>query len=535
MEILNNLTNLSGEIFDIIKGLLYKFNTYFLQFFNTIINGKHYKYYSALLLISVLVFIYFLVYSFNPFNIIKSKYEQLGTLLFMGIFIFIFFFLVYRKTIDNTHYNDKLEIVNKQKGKLLKENYKNTLKNPILKLLKYFFSSLLFIIIPILIIVGLFWLYNNFENMFFITKFTLGIFISITTLAIIAKLFSIKADDKTDNCINQNGLSKIFCIIKNFIFFLPCLLVIITDEFHKDIKLTPSSVYILFIVELILICLIFLLPTLFKMINSLNKNNVLGGKGPFYLNERKEIGNYQNLSNNYSGNIAIKSNTQNFDKKKSKSEINMANVLNTLRIDDTEIKNFETNLKNNIKQDTNKIHNFNLFKKSPDTPVNIESSYNTNRVLNMNKIPYNYTYSISFYLYLNPQPPNTSIAYTRDAELFNYGNKPVVYYNGKSRKIIIKSRTLKNEGDQLDTIYSTDTFKYQKWLFFVINYDNGIIDVFIDGKLVGSKKNVPPYFKGDKVTLGEDNGIHGSIKEIYYHNKTRPVSDVEFLYDLTKN
>ena len=34
-------------------------------------------------------------------------------------------------------------------------------------------------------------------------------------------------------------------------------------------------------------------------------------------------------------------------------------------------------------------------------------------------------------------------------------------------------------------------------IFFTINYENNIIDVFIDGKLVGSKKNVPPYFEND--------------------------------------
>ena len=77
--------------------------------------------------------------------------------------------------------------------------------------------------------------------------------------------------------------------------------------------------------------------------------------------------------------------------------------------------------------------------------------------------------------------------------------------------------------------------KFQKWLFFVINYDNNIIDVFIDGKLVGSKENVSPYFKGDAITIGERDGIHGSIKEIYYYNKVRTPSTIELLYNLSKN
>jgi hypothetical protein len=142
---------------------------------------------------------------------------------------------------------------------------------------------------------------------------------------------------------------------------------------------------------------------------------------------------------------------------------------------------------------------------------------------------------LSFYIYLNTQPENTSIAYTKDTILFNYAYKPVIYYNGKSQKIIIKSRTISNRGDQLDTIYELANPKFQKWLFFVINYDNNIIDVFVDGKLVGSKENVSPYFKGDNITIGENDGIHGSIKQIYYYDKIKTPSTIELLYNLSKN
>ena len=70
-------------------------------------------------------------------------------------------------------------------------------------------------------------------------------------------------------------------------------------------------------------------------------------------------------------------------------------------------------------------------------------------------------------------------------------------------------------------------------MLFTINYENNTIDVFIDDKLVGSKKNVPPYFDDDKISIGEDNGIQGSIKEIFYYDTPRPPSNIEFIYDLT--
>ena len=143
-----------------------------------------------------------------------------------------------------------------------------------------------------------------------------------------------------------------------------------------------------------------------------------------------------------------------------------------------------------------------------------------------------YNYSISFYLYLNPQDTNTNLAYNKETELFNYGNKPVLLYDGKKRKLIFKTKTIYNQAEQLDTIHEITDFKYQKWLFFVINYENNIIDIFMDGKLVNSINKVQSFNKKEKITIGENDGIEGSIKNIYYYNTPRASDDIKFLYDL---
>jgi len=197
------------------------------------------------------------------------------------------------------------------------------------------------------------------------------------------------------------------------------------------------------------------------------------------------------------------------------------------------VKNEYNKIKDNISDNT-KGYDFKMFQNDLNGQYNIGTKYYNSSKIH-NKFPYNYTYSISFYIYINPQPTNTSPAYTKDTELFNYGFKPVIYYNGNSRKIIIKSRTINNKTDQLDTIYEMTSVKHQKWLYFVINYENNNIDVFIDGKLVGSKNNVTPYFIGDNVTIGEHDGIYGSIKEIFYFDKIKTPDSIQFLYSLTKN
>lgn len=445
---------------------------------------------------------------------------------------------------------------------LNKENLKKTLTIPLFNIMKYLFYLLLIISIPLFIISNILYLHNNNDKFFNITKNILIVLVVLTALAIIAAIFSIKAPTTSSGSIycemppkKKDGKDHTFtellknyayyflCIFKNFIFFIPCLIVILVDELNKDIRLTPGPVYILFFILILLVILLFLLPVIFKFIKTSNKSDVLQGSGPFYLNQERTLGKYQNLNTNLSKNITLPNVIVEQQTTTRPNEEKLDKIMSAFNINKDQYKDQQNLLNNSLTTTTTKdtsnngpdikSYSFTLFN-DINSAFNIKGEYN-NSVISKEKFPYNYTYSISFYIYLNPQPENTSLAYTKDTVLFNYAFKPVILYNGKSQKIIVKSRTISNRGDQLDTIYELENPKFQKWLFFVINYDNNIIDVFIDGKLVGSKENVSPYFKGDSITIGEKDGIHGSIKEIYYYDKITSVSTIELLYNLSKN
>lgn len=489
-------------------------------------------YYSFIISILALIagLFYYLNDKQNIFNIKNTKYEIFMWLFLLAFSIYTFLFFV-RKRIHEKDTSLKLD-------------------STYLNMFKYLGLLLLVIILPLLAISYLLQLHKTDNSFFNITQSILGILIIIVVLAIIAKLFSVKPTT-SDECSLQdkNRVKYLMCLFKNIIFFIPCLLVILVDEINKDIKLTPSSVYLLFFVLIILITLLFVLPSFFSYLAKQNKNDVLGGQGPFYLNEKKTLGKYQNLDKDVANNIAIPKFDLSFNVEIKPLEQKFNNILsifnssndytstentsNENTSNENVVKN-EYNTTNKANADNTKGYDFKLFENDVNGQYNIGANYK-NLSKTLDKFPYNYTYSISFYIYINPQPTNTSIAYTKDTELFNYGFKPVIYYNGKSRKIIIKSRTVNNKADQLDTIYETTNVKHQKWIYFVINYENNIIDVFIDGKLVGSKKNVTPYFVGDKVTIGEDDGIYGSIKDIFYYDKIKTPDSIQFLYNLTKN
>ena len=492
--------------------------------FESIKNNFYYSFIIAILALIAGLF-YYLNDKQNIFKIKNTKYEIFMWLCLLAFSIYTFLFFVHKRS----HQSD----------------ISLKLDSTFLNMFKYVGLLFLVILLPLLAISYLLQLHKTDNSFFNITQSILGITIIIIVLAIIAKLFSIKpSNTKECSLQDENRIKYLMCLFKNIIFFIPCLLVILADEINKDIKLTPSSVYLLFFILIILITLLFVLPSFFSYLAKQNKNDVLGGQGPFYLNEKKTLGKYQNLDKNVANNVAIPKFDLSFNVESKPLEQKFNNILSIFNSstensytentsNETVVKN-EYNKINTAIADNTRGYDFKLFENDVNGQYNIGAKYN-NLSKTFNKFPYNYTYSISFYIYINPQPTNTSIAYTKDTELFNYGFKPVIYYNGKSRKIIIKSRTLHNRADQLDTIYETTNVKHQKWLYFVINYEDNIIDVFIDGKLVGSKKNVTPYFIGDKVTIGEDDGIYGSIKEIFYYDKIKTPDSIQFLYNLTKN
>lgn len=484
---------------------VYYLTTEFTKIINIIFNSKYYSYLTFGFLFLFIYIIFYLIDNHNPFNVISAKNSIILKLGAVFMSILLFYFFTYR--LNNSFYENKTLFETSSSNKNMDwANFDSSLKEPIKNMFSSIFFTLLSILIPILIIVLLFYAFNNYHQLFYATKILLLISFVISILAIIAQLININFDD--DKCFSdltkeKSFFIKLMCAIKYFIFYLPCLLYVTVKNINDDLKITPKSIYILFFLLLLITCILFILPMLFNYIVNINKNNLLGEKNIVHTNKYIKIANYQRLRGE----------------------------------------------KNNIDYKDNLFYtNFTLFNKSEETSKNLEITTNgKNYEKSLNK----YSYGISFYLYLNPQDTNTNPAYNKEggAEIFNYGNKPVILYDGRTRELIIKTKTLDNNNSaELKTIYKTKDIKYQKWLYFVINYENNMIDIFIDGKLVklensnsaiDTKLNIPEFNFNDKVTIGDpdykDNGIHGSIKDIYYYNNIIPIDNIEFIFDLNKN
>lgn len=494
------IEDIGNSIYNFFKNILIFLKTICLLFFDKInpsswdfIENDDNKKISAGLFIFFLVtlIVYFLYYIFKTAisfiinTFLNSKYNLIFNILFFIFYIFTLYFFVFRKSNKDTfadtitepeNYfnfikrNDKNKLIfdiseRTFDSKIFNEIILSPLKNIILNLLGILFIGLFIYGFSNILVVFL----KHFSNSLNIVKSLIFISLIISVFTIIASVFEITTSNTTCNSVKNDILTQLACIIKNFIFFIPCLILILIEDIKNEFRITQPTIFIILILEILFILFLFLIPIIIDLFT--NKDNRLLKYGEIlYTNEYKELSSYQNLENLY-------------NKKNSNFLLNKNNKYN----------------------------------------INYSDKLNINDYTNKNEKNYNYT--IKFDLYLNPQGTNTSYSYNKETELFNYGNKPVILYNGKEQSIIIKSNSLNNDIKQMDTIIKIPAnslesdiyFKFQKWNTFQINYFDFKIEIILNNKIIAVKDNIPSFNKNDIVSIGEKDGIHGSIKDIYYY------------------
>jgi len=163
---------------------------------------------------------------------------------------------------------------------------------------------------------------------------------------------------------------------------------------------------------------------------------------------------------------------------------------------------------------------------------------------------YDYKYAISFWVFIDAVSPNASSSLNKFTSLLNYGNKPNVLYNASENKLRI---TLANDGEpavgsasrltnpqHLDAdgniiVYEMSDVLLQKWNNIIINYSNGTLDIFYNGKLVKSVNEAVPKMSKDVLTLGANKGVNGAICNVTYFNTSVNGSQVYYLYNTVKD
>lgn len=158
---------------------------------------------------------------------------------------------------------------------------------------------------------------------------------------------------------------------------------------------------------------------------------------------------------------------------------------------------------------------------------------------------FDYQYAISCWIFLDASGPNVNPSSEKYTTLLNFGNKPNILYNTKTNTLIISMQQkdlqintqnnlteFDDKGNRL--IYKNTNIPLQKWNNFIINYNGGILDIFLNGELVKSEIGVVPYYTLDNLTIGEDKGINGGICNVVYFRRALTSSNIYYIYNTAK-
>ena len=182
-----------------------------------------------------------------------------------------------------------------------------------------------------------------------------------------------------------------------------------------------------------------------------------------------------------------------------------------------------------------------------ENPVSLNNLHTLATYHQLNKTDkFDYEYSISFWIYINSDAPNTNSNYSRYTSLLNYGGKPNVLYKADTNTLMItmdqegldkisKNKLIEYDEEGNRIIYTNKNFLLQKWNNIIINFNGGTLDIFLNGELVKSSIEVVPYMKFDVLTIGNDQGINGSICNVVYYKKALSITNIYYIYKNVKD
>lgn len=382
-------------------------------------------------------------------------------------------------------------------------------------------------------------------------------------------------------------------LITHSILYIPCLFTNVFDKFIKEYYQINNSILILLFVELIFILLYFAYPYFINKIFNNSNGTVIINK-PIPLDKREIVSDYHTMNDEEisadkikdastvkMGNMVEVLQYPVIDASSNVININTANnTYDVMYTDNTYEygvlkKNISTtgiiDKGSNIKCKKNWLVGTitNINSKSTDaSDFSYENTYDIsynlwnnpsgvrpsatnipqNRVRILNKIyPSNhkYKFSMSFWIYLNNNTSTTSNN-SKFASLLNYGENPNVLYNSKTNELIItvlqNSDSLPNPlptieadtGTTYTKVYSNKNILLQRWNHFIINYENGILDIFYNGELAQSTNYIVPQLNFPNLKVGTDYGADAQICNLIYFKQPLTIVEVQRIYTISK-
>lgn len=280
------------------------------------------------------------------------------------------------------------------------------------------------------------------------------------------------------NAIHRMENGK-YGIIFQLLFYIPCLANDFIIYLIGEYKSTPTVVFYLFIIELLLILLYIYAPFLIRKVVSSSAGTILLN-APVFLDSETFIASSDDLKSKIPVSVGITDNP-------------------------------ELNTKSYIATEIQYLTNYSISMWVFINPqLSSSAKYSNESVI----FKYGHTSSdkniCAKPMLTYSSHDNAYYVYCTDVDSKYFNNS---HYNSESGKYKIDLLTLPS----------------QRWNNFVFNYTENSTDLFINGYLERSfplNDRFPTYTADDMITIGEKDGLFGAICNIQFHTKVMNKSDI---------
>jgi len=168
-----------------------------------------------------------------------------------------------------------------------------------------------------------------------------------------------------------------------------------------------------------------------------------------------------------------------------------------------------------------------VYTKNGQSIINAPVKLNRHTNVKVDK-KFQYIYGVSCWVKLDPMSPSSVQQANDYVTILTYGNTPKISYCGALNTLRVE---MQNESKKMRIMDTIRNVPLQKWNHIAINYVDGICDVFINGELHNSKKNVVPYNTSSEMIVGSHHTIRGEMCNVvvFYESFTR--SKIKQLYN----
>lgn len=318
-------------------------------------------------------------------------------------------------------------------------------------------------------------------------KYTLirGLIFYIIVTSLIISVINTSINIKSFNTFTSEQRGYIIQLIYYIFLYIPCLVVDILKPLHRDYKQTNTTTIILFVVLVTYILWNYVFPL----------SNIMSEK---YLIDNPQKLNQEiiNISINNPIEPFVSLSEADLNKVSVDQAVDTINQLDKIKM--TDITQKSRTVVRQVKG------------------LNIENQINENKVKSNHS---NYSYAISFWLYLDGQIPSNGSR----ALIMSFGKRPSMYYDYINKVLVVEITS------NQPRIFTTPL--YQKWNHIVFNYVNGTFDLFINNELVSTEKDAVNLIgEDDHIIVGSHlNSDIGSISKFIYFDHALSISKIDQL------